>query len=243
LIAELGEETKSMTSYMSLRKSAASSAIWIVSSLFLLHPERWAYGQTTNNLTVSDKLNPGVVYATVTLTPQSAPNGVAFSVTAFPNVYSSHLKTFGMTTFGFNTKNVTLAAGDIQFDSPTTNWAVKTPGGSDPNFGQFDWILQANAQASITTPTLNFHVTNPSVTVATFTTKVNSPEDALFVAHIKGFTQGSVSEHSVGNTGAQPLKTFAAHVHLTITILVLLLLAVIGACIMLRFKRPKVAAQ
>jgi hypothetical protein len=226
------------------RKSAAGCTLWILGTLVLITAPRGACGQTsTTQLTVSNAFTtPNVTYATVTLT--QTPGQVVFSVTANPKVpvYTSVDPTkFGITQFGFNTNNITLVAGNIVFDTP--GWQVKRQNASDPHFGTFDWILQANTLATFAAQTLSFHVQNPSVTISTFTTKTTSPQRALFVAHIKGFTSGSVTDHSVADGGATPLAVVKEHLPITFAIAILILLAAVIACIVLRYKRSNVRSK
>jgi hypothetical protein len=218
-----------MTNRMHFPGRGARRALKVFSFLCLISVGRESRGQTVN-LTVSDRLRSGVIYATVTLN-QSGPNTVSFSVVANPNVYSppANGANFGIASFGFESRVALASDGsDITFDSPTTSWSEKTPGGSITDCGTFDWVLQADYGATSGAGTLNFHVTHTGITPSTFTSKVNS-QNADFAATIIDFpkTSGYTSQ-AVANTGAHVqhflVKFFVAGAGIVLGLLVLFLL-------------------
>jgi hypothetical protein len=161
-------------------------------------------GQTTVNLTVSNKIPLVKVYGVVTLTQVAGTNTVTFTVTADPTVYNppATAANFGISSFGFES-SVALApdGSDITFD-PSNPWTVKQMNGSEPGFSTFDWVVQGNTQGTLTTKTLIFSVTHNGINPMTFAGKVNG-QNADFAARIINFPkQFGVTSHSVANTGA-----------------------------------------
>jgi hypothetical protein len=238
--ADLAEETRTMSNHRSFRDRAAWYAPIFLGALVLASACPTASGQSPPvSLVVSNKLPNGPNYSKVTLT-QTAPNTVSFQVTADKSLYTTTGVKFGIASFGFESV-ATLNASEITFDSPTTGWLVKQQNGSDPGFGQFDWLLKSNNLASQGSQTLAFHVTHPGLTISNFTTKVNA-QNADFAAFIINFTVSSspgVTSQCVANNGAHALKAALFPVVGAVSAAILLLAG--GGLILQKRRRARAA--